>query len=256
MIYRTGNETIKATAQSAVRKNRIKEMRISENELAILRNASLFQNIETTELQSLLNCLQATIKKFDKGDFIQREGEAINQIGIVIKGVVEVMQEDALGRKTILTSIGRSGIFGEAIVTAQLEESPVSVVASQETTVCFLNYLEIATTCGNSCIFHTQLIQNMLGIMARKTLLLSKKLNYALMKSIRDKITAYLLDEYQRKNKKIIIIPYNREELADYLSVDRSALSRELSKMRADGMIQYRKNEFTLDFLNLADQAL
>jgi len=219
------------------------------NELASLGNASLFQNIESQELISLLNCLQATIKTYEKGNFIQREGETIDQIGVVIKGVIEIISEDALGRKTILTSIGRSGIFGEAIVTAQLEVSPVSVVATQETVVCFLNYREIVTTCGNNCIFHTQLIQNMLGIMARKTLLLSKKLNYALMKSIRDKITAYLLDEYSKKGKKTITIPYNREELADYLSVDRSALSRELSKMKDDKLIQYRKNEFTLDFI-------
>jgi CRP-like cAMP-binding protein len=94
----------------------------------------------------------------------------------------------------------------------------------------------------------------MLGIMARKTLLLSKKLNYALMRNIRDKITAYLLDEFERKGKKIILLPYNREELADYLSVDRSALSRELSKMRQEGLLRYRKNEFILDFLSTAGE--
>jgi len=221
----------------------------SENELAVLSSASLFQDIGINELRSLLNCLQASIKKYDKGNFIQRAGEPVTQIGVVIKGAVEVIQEDAPGRKTILTSIGRSGIFGEAIVTAQLEESPVSVIASRESAICFLNYQEIVTTCGNSCIFHTQLIRNMLGIMARKTMLLSKKLNYALMRTIRDKITAYLLDEFHQKNKKTIIIPYNREELADYLSVDRSALSRELSRMREDGLIRYRKNEFVLDFI-------
>ena len=221
----------------------------SEGELAVLSGASLFQDIGIRELGSLLNCLQASIRKYDKGNFIQLAGEAVDQIGVVMKGSVEVIQEDALGRKTILTSIGRSGIFGEAIVTAQLEASPVSVVASEETAICFLNYREIVTTCGSSCIFHTQLIRNMLEIMARKTMLLSKKLSYALMKTIRDKITAYLMDEFRQKGKKTIRIPYNREELADYLSVDRSALSRELSRMQEDGLIRYRKNEFTLDFI-------
>lgn len=221
----------------------------SDSDLAILANAVLFKDIEFHDLKSLLYCLQATIKKYEKGNFIQTEGDHVTVIGIVIKGMVEVIQEDALGRKTILTSIGRSGIFGEAIVTAQLPESPVSVVASQDTTICLLHYREMVTTCGNSCMFHTQLIQNMLEIMARKTMLLSQKLKYALMKTIRDKVTAYLLDEFQKKNKKIIHLPYNREELADYLSVDRSALSRELSKMHEDGLIRYHKNEFTLDFI-------
>lgn len=221
----------------------------SEGELAILMTASLFQGIGDTDLKSLLNCLQAVNKKFEKGIFIQREGEPFERIGIVIKGVVEVIQEDALGRKTILTSIGRAGIFGEAIVTAQLPESPVSVVVSEDATVCLMNYREMVTNCGDNCIFHHQLIRNMLEIMARKTLLLSKKLNYALMKNIRDKIISYLLDEFHRKHKSPLVIPYNREELADYLSVDRSALSRELSRMRADGLIRYRKNEFTLDFI-------
>ena len=221
----------------------------SESEFAMLMKASLFQGIDLPDLKSLLNCLQATNRKFEKGAFIQREGEIFARIGIVISGGVEVIQEDALGRKTILTSIGRSGIFGEAIVTAQLAESPVSVVASEATSVCLLDYREMVATCGSSCVFHTRLIQNMLEIMARKTLLLSKKLNYALMKSIRDKITAYLLDEFHKKHKPTLVLPYNREELADYLSVDRSALSRELSRMRADGLIRYRKNEFTLDFM-------
>jgi CRP-like cAMP-binding protein len=221
----------------------------SENDLAVLANAVLFKDIEFHDLKSLLYCLQATVKRYEKGNFIQTEGDRITLIGVVIKGMVEVIQEDALGRKTILTSIGRAGIFGEAIVTAQLPESPVSVVASQDTTICLLHYREIVTTCANNCMFHTQLIQNMLEIMARKTMLLSQKLKYALMKTIRDKVTAYLLDEFQKKAKKTIHLPYNREELADYLSVDRSALSRELSKMREDGLIRYHKNEFTLDFI-------
>lgn len=224
--------------------------RFSAGELAVLGNASLFQNIGIHELESLLHCLRASVRSYEKGNFIHRAGEPILQIGIVVKGSVEVVQEDALGRKTIRTSIGRSGIFGEAIVAAQLAESPVSVVATQDTAICFLDYSEMATICGNSCLFHTQLIRNMLEIMARKAMLLSKKLNYALMKSIRDKITAYLVDEYHKKGQKTLQIPFNREELADYLSVDRSALSRELSKMREDGLIRYRKNEFTLDFIH------
>ena len=247
----TGNKHITDRIDTMKSKSQISGF--SEGDLAILMTASLFQGIGNPDLKSLLNCLQAVNKKFGKGAFIQREGEPFERIGIVIKGAVEVIQEDALGRKTILTSIGRAGIFGEAIVTAQLPESPVSVVASEDATVCLLNYRAMVTTCEDNCIFHHRLIRNMLEIMARKTLLLSKKLNYALMKNIRDKITSYLLDEFQHKHKNMLVIPYNREELADYLSVDRSALSRELSRMRADGLIRYRKNEFILDFVKTAE---
>lgn len=224
-------------------------VKFTEAELAVLEKANLFKNIERTDLISLLTCLQAVTKKYKKNSFIQRAGDPISYIGIVLKGSVEVIQEDALGRKTILTSIGKSGIFGEAVVTAQIAESPVSVSASEETVICFLNYNAMVTTCGNSCMFHTRLIQNMLEIMAMKAILLSRKLNYVLMKSIRDKVMVYLLDEYQQKAKKVVTIPYNREELAAYLSVDRSALSRELSRMKEEGLIRYRKNQFSLDFI-------
>lgn len=229
-----------------------KSIVLKHADLMTLAGCVLFKAITADDISSLLSCLQATTKNYTKGEFIQSAGEPINKIGVVIKGNAEIIQEDLFGRKTILTSVGRSGIFGEAIVTAQLAKSPVSVVASNDTTICFLDYHSIVRTCGTNCQFHTALIENMLEIMAKKTLLLSKKLNYALMKSIRDKITSYLLDEFSKKqrNSKTFTIQYNREELADYLSVDRSALSRELSRMKEEGLIDYRKNEFTLLFID------
>jgi len=214
-----------------------------------LEKAIIFKNIASDELQNLLQCLSAVKKKYSKGEYIFNAGDMMTQMGVVIKGSVDIVQEDALGRKTIITTIKKSGVFGEGIVAAKLEESPVSIVASEQVEILFLQYISMVAKCEKNCVFHTRLIENMLELMSKKIIMLNSKLNYALLKTIREKIFSYLIEIYGRKKTKTFEIDYNREELANYFSIDRSSLSRELSQMREEGLIDFKKNKFILNEL-------
>jgi CRP-like cAMP-binding protein len=219
-----------------------------------LTKAQLFQSISQEELRSLLNCLHVSFGKFEKGQYLLSAGDPIKNIGIILSGSVDIIKEDAFGRRVIVTSIGPLDMFAEALVCAQIPESPVSVVANSEGTVCFIDYKRIVTSCGSACGFHTRMIQNMLGILAFKSILFNKKLDFLLLKSMRQRISAYLLDQYKSTKTMTFTIPFNREELADYLAVDRSAMSRELGKMKQEGLIDYKKNKFILRTISLLPQ--
>jgi CRP/FNR family transcriptional regulator, dissimilatory nitrate respiration regulator len=212
----------------------------------ILSKARLFQNISAQELESLLDCLGASFGKFEKGQYLLSAGDPVRQIGILLTGAADILKEDAFGRRSIVTSIGPLDMFAEALVCAQVEVSPVSVQATADGTICFLDYKRIVTSCGSACGFHTRLVQNMLGILAYKNILFNKKMDYLLMKSMRERVSAYLLDQSAKRNSLSFTIPFNREELADFLAVDRSAMSRELGRMKQEGLIDFNKNKFVL----------
>lgn len=210
----------------------------------ILSKSKLFSGMGQEEIDSLLHCLGASFGKFEKGQFLLSEGDPIRQIGILFTGGADIIKEDAFGRRSIVNTIGPLDMFAEALVCAEVEESPVSVVANEEGWLCFIDYKRIITTCTSACGFHSRLIQNMLNIIATKNVMFNKKMDYLLIKSMRERITAYLLDQAKAKKNMSFTIPFNREDLADFLAVDRSALSRELSKMKSEGLIEYKKNNF------------
>jgi CRP/FNR family transcriptional regulator, dissimilatory nitrate respiration regulator len=219
---------------------------LSRSDISVLAGTTLFRGISEEETEFLVKCLRARRHPFPKGSFIQHAGEPFTRIGIVLSGSVDILFEDAVGRKSILTTIEPGGMFGEGAVTARLPASPVSVYASTDVSACFLEYPFMVRSCEKNCSYHSLLVENMIEILSRKLLLMNKKLNYALTRSIRDKITSYLVDEYGAQKTRRFEIVYNREELANYLSVDRSSLSRELAKMKEEGLINFRKNRFEL----------
>ena len=224
----------------------IRQEILSRRDIGVLANAALFRGISEEETGFLVKCLRARRHLFPKGSFIQHAGEPFTRIGIVLTGSVDILFEDAVGRKSILTTIEPGGMFGEGAVTARLPASPVSVYASEDVSVCFLEYPFMVRSCEKNCSYHNLLVENMIEILSRKLILMNKKLNYALTRSIRDKITAYLVDEYGTHKARRFDIVYNREGLANYLSVDRSSLSRELAKMKEEGLIDFRKSRFEL----------
>lgn len=211
-----------------------------------LAGSRLFYGINDDEIESLLQCLRASFGKFQKGQFLLMEGDPVRHIGILFSGTAEIIKEDAFGRRTIVSTLGPLDMFAEALVCAEVKESPVSVVASSEGWLCFIDYKRITTSCNSACGFHTRLIQNMLSILANKNVMFNKKVDYLLMKGMRERISAYLLDQAKSKKTLTFSIPFNREELADWLAVDRSALSRELGKMKGEGIIDYKKNNFSI----------
>ena len=219
---------------------------ITQNEYRIISESLIFKNILPGELQILLKCLNAFKMSYKKGDYAFLAGEKITHLGLLIKGSADIVQEDALGRKSIVTKINPKDVFGEALAATKNIQSQVSVTACEDTDILFLGYNQMIERCEANCAFHTRLIENMLELMSVKIIMLNRKLNYSLMKTIREKIINYLVEFYGINNTKTFLIPFNREELANYFSIDRSSLSRELAKMKEEGLIDFKKNEFKL----------
>ena len=206
----------------------------------IIKNVPLFKGID--DLESMLDCLGGKFKNFLKGDIILMAGSDIFNVGIVTKGLVHIVKDDANGNRTLIEAVGRCETFAEAFCCVGIKSSPVSIFAAEDSEVLFIDYERIIRPCAKFCKFHQKLIKNMLGVVAKKNLYLQNRMEIMAIKSIRGKVLHYL----QSFEDKVIKIPFDREGMAYYLSVDRSALSHELMRMKRDGLIDYRKNEFRL----------
>jgi len=217
-----------------------------EKYIEILKNVSLFEGIEEDNIPSLLKCLSSKNESYKAGSVIFNEGDTVEYVGVVLSGSVQIITNDYYGNRNILSSVSDGGLFGEAFACAGTVKYPVSAVAISDSNIMLINYRKIITTCSNTCIFHTKLIFNMLKVVAEKNILLSRKLEFTSKRSIREKLMAFLLHEAKRKNNNSFEIHFNRQELADYLSVDRCAMSKELCKMRDEGILEFNKNSFNL----------
>jgi CRP-like cAMP-binding protein len=223
----------------------------------ILKKAKLFRGLSEQELEAVLKCLNAKAQKYVKNSIITLNGDNVKDVGVIMYGSVMIIKEDAAGRQNILAHLGEADTFGEVFACADIKKSPVTVTASADSEVLFVEYRRLITTCDSSCSFHTRIIQNMLQLIAQKSLELNKKIDYLIINSMRQKLVMYLLEQYAIHQKNSFEIPLNRNELADFLNVDRSAMSRELSRMRNDGLINFYKNRFTLiNLQRLKDTAL
>lgn len=211
-----------------------------------IKTYPLFENIQCDDLRGMLRCLNAKIDKYKRGEHIINAGDEIKGIGIVIEGNIHIIKEDFFGNSFILTRLESGDTFSEVLACAGIKHSTVSVVSENDTVVLFIDYNRIYKPCLNSCEFHSQLIKNMLNILASKNLVLRDKIIYLTMKSLRHKICNYLLEIRKKTGKTHFKIPYDRNGLSDYLHADRSALSRELGKMRDEGIIDFYKNEFNI----------
>jgi len=212
----------------------------------ILKNTELFRGIKEDALSALLGCLGAKAVRYGKNGTVLPAGEALSAFGIVLSGLVQVVQEDYFGNRDILSVFGPGEIFGESFAFAETKELPVSAVAVSESEILFLDCRRIETPCANACAFHALLIRNLMNILARKNVALTRKIGFTSRRTTREKLLAYLSAEARKAGKSSFAIPFSRQELADYLSVDRSAMSAELSKMRREGILSFWKNEFTL----------
>lgn len=197
-------------------------------------------------MESLLLCLQAQTEEYGKNEMIYLAGNPFDFVGVVISGKVQVVREDYFGNKSIITEIGAGEIFGEAFACAERNEAGVSVYAAADCVVAKINYKKIITVCKKSCPFHNRLIFNMLQIMAQNNLRLQRKIEIISHKTTREKLLSYLTTEAERAKSGTFTIPFNRQQLAEYLNVDRSAMSKELCKMRDEGVLQFSKDRFTL----------
>lgn len=214
--------------------------------ISLTQECPLFTGVAESELAALLDCLQAKQLHYEKDEFILLAGNPVTDVGIVLSGSVQIIQEDIWGNRSILAHISPGGLFAEAFSCAVTKQSPVSVRANESSDILLINYQKIITVCSSACVFHSRLISNMLRVLASKNIMLTKKLEFVTQRSTREKVLSYLSECALKADSKDFSIEYSRQELADYLSVDRSALSRELAQMKKEGVLDYSKNSFVL----------
>ncbi len=211
-----------------------------------LTKTPLFQGIAPKELEQMLGCLGASARQYGKGQTIYHVGENVEQMGVVVTGSVHVVQDDVWGNRSIWAQVGPGQVFAETYASLPGEVLNVGVEAVEETQVLFLDVGRVLQVCPGGCPFHSRLLRNLLQVMALKNLNLTRKISHITPRSIRERMLAYLSNEAVRQGTMDFRIPFNRQQLADYLSVDRSALSAELSKMKREGLLDYQKNHFML----------
>lgn len=213
----------------------------------VLRSCQLFHDIEDKNIMPMLGCLGAKKKSYKKGATIFAEGDPAIYIGIVLSGSAQIVQVDFYGNRNIVTVIESSQIFGEAFACAGLKKLPVDVVVSSDNTeILLIDAQRITQSCNNACQFHSQMIFNLLKVVSRKNLIFHQKIEITSKRSTRDKLLTYLMLQAKNSGRNYFVIPYNRQELADYLEVERSGLSAEISKLRAEGKIECKKSKFIL----------
>jgi CRP-like cAMP-binding protein len=214
--------------------------------IPVLKKCALFENMNEDELSSVLECLAPTTSTYQKDEIILLAGEQISSVGIVVSGLAQIVREDINGAVNLITDISEGDLFGEAFACAQIGHVPVTILTPIGCTVLFVKFDKIIKNCPSSCNFHSQLIKNMLFILASKNIFLNEKNEILSCRTTKEKLIAYLSFQAQKSQKAEFTIPFNRDELANYLSVNRSALSRTLSEMKEEGSIDFDKNRFKI----------
>lgn len=214
--------------------------------LPILKKTKLFSGVEDDEISSMLSCLGANLRAYKKGDFVLRQGERLSSILVLVEGNLHIQSDDYWGNRSILGEICAGEMFGEAYAAPESGALMNDVVSVTDSVVISFDVNRILTTCSAACRFHTIVVQNLFFAISEKNRKLVRKLGLLTKRSTREKLISYLSEQAKKQNSASFSIPFNRQQLADFLSVDRSAMSNELCKMRDEGMIRFEKNRFVL----------
>ena len=215
-------------------------------ELIAKVNSPLFYGIQPEDRKAMLGCIGYHIGTFKKGDIVAFEEENIKHIGILLSGAVDMIKEDLWGNKTMLVRMRKDELFGETFACGSDNLSVVTFMVSEDAKILFLPFDRVMHSCTMACQFHHRLIENMVHIIADKNRDLMRKVEVVSKRTIREKLLAYLSIQAQIQESRYFEIPLGRVELAEYLCVDRSALTRELAKMKEDGLIDYDRNCFRM----------
>lgn len=211
-----------------------------------LSASPLFQSIGEADLHSMLSCLSARKREFGREEIIFPEGDPIVQIGLVLSGSVHIVKEDYWGRRTLMASIGPGECFGEAYACAAKTPFPFTAVAASPVSALFLDVNRVLTTCSSACPFHARLIRNLLSALAESNLRLARKIESTSPRTIREKLLSYFSSQARLARSSAFTIPFTRQQLAEYLSVDRSAMTVELYRLKEEGVISFDKRDFRL----------
>ena len=214
--------------------------------IPVLKRTKLFSGVGEEDISSLLSCLGARKKEYKKGEYILREGGHISDIFILVEGKIHIQKDDYWGNRSILSVISVGEMFGEGYAAPESGALLNDVVAVEDSSVIFFDVKRILTTCSSACRFHNMIVQNMFFAISDKNRKLVQKLGHMSGRTTRAKLISYLSEEAKRQGSSAFTVPFNRQQLADYLCVDRSAMSNELCKMRDEGMIKFEKSRFEL----------
>lgn len=217
-----------------------------EKYLNQIKNSPVFFGMKDDELKGILECFNARVRSYDTGEFIIREGDIIKCIYLILEGSVNIEKDSWWGRRIIISQLKRNDNLALAFVASKNTESQVDAVAEEKTKLLILNYEKCTSMCQNACTRHKILINNLFEILSRENIELIQKIENISQKTIRDKILTYLSNEAKKRKSNIFELTFNRQDLADYLNADRSALSYELSKLQKEGVIRFSKNKFEL----------
>ena len=209
-------------------------------------NSPLFHGISAEDRKTMLGCIGYHIATYRKGEIVAFEAENIRHIGIVLSGAVDMIKEDLWGNKTMLVRARENDIFGETFACGTDNLSVVTFLVSEDARILFLPFDRVMHSCTMACVFHHRLIENMVRIIADKNRDLMRKVEVVSKRTIREKLLAYLSIQAQTQASRYVEVPLGRVELAEYLCVDRSALTRELAKMKEEGLIDYDRNCFRI----------
>ena len=211
-----------------------------------LEKLPIFYNLQKEEILSVLNFFNYYEQSFKKNDFLFDLEKDINQIGIILSGEINIIKEDFWGNRNILNKFKTGESFGEVFAISKVSSNNIMVEASQNCDILFLDLKNFSIDNKNNSMEILKFLSNIFKISLKKNIMFTEKLEHISKKSIREKLISYLSAEAQKNKTNTFTIKFNRQELADYLFVERSALSRELSSMQKDGLINYKKNLFTL----------
>lgn len=211
-----------------------------------IKNSPVFFGMSDEELQGLLKCFDARVRKYEEGEIIIRQGDMIKNVYLILKGAVNIEKDTYWGRRMIISQLSENNNIALAFVASKNIESNVDAITVKDSELLILNYDKCISMCSNVCTRHKVLINNLFEILSKENLELIQKIENISQKTIREKLLTYLSNEAKRHRNNSFDIPFNRQDLADYLNIDRSAMSFELSKLKKEGIIAYDKNKFIL----------
>ena len=214
--------------------------------IPVLKSTKLFAGVAEDEIGLMLSCLDARLREYKKGEYVLCQGEHLDHITVLVSGELHIQKDYYWGNRTIVNRIGVGEMFGEAYIAPESHAILNDVLAVEDSTVIFFNVRRIITVCSSACRFHSMVVQNLFFAISEKNRGLVQKLGHISKRTTREKLISYLSEESKRQNSSSFTIPFNRQQLADFLSVDRSAMSSELCKMRDEGLLEFEKNKFKL----------
>lgn len=212
---------------------------MDEKWLKVLSASPVFHGIGMDDLAVMLNCMKPRLTNCRKNGFVAIAGEKVEGLGIMLSGQAAVIKENVSGNRVMMVKLEPGSMFGEMVVFSANRAWPASVQALANSTVMFLPPERFYDECENACASHRRLTSNMLRIISERALMLNRKVEYLAIRSMRGKISTYLVEQYRRAGTDTFMLPLKRNELAEFLNVSRTALSREMSRMQDEGVIEF-----------------